>query len=149
MTTKQLLHSTCQKEIEDRIGELKNSLQSVRDSKNQESKSSVGDKYETSRAMMQIEEERLSRQLSEVLNMKMTLGQIDPNVSNKSIQLGSIFSTHELNYFVSVPIGKVEVESKIYYCVSVHSPIGALFLGKKSGEIIDFNGKKLQVLSCS
>ena len=43
---------------------------------NEEGKSSVGDKYETGRAMMQIERDKAAQQLDEALKLKNIIDQI-------------------------------------------------------------------------
>lgn len=62
---KQQLISDCTKKLQQQIVSLKQLLDEVTEAVNNETKSSVGDKHETSRAMMQLEQEKLGKQLLE------------------------------------------------------------------------------------
>ncbi len=53
---KEQLYNYCMTHINNRINNIEDILRSIKEAKNNETKSSAGDKYETSRAMMQIEE---------------------------------------------------------------------------------------------
>ena len=62
-------------------------------SANEEGKSSAGDKYETGRAMMQIERDKAANQLEEALKLKRILDQIQPEVQHERILIGSVVIT--------------------------------------------------------
>lgn len=117
----------------------------LRTSQHSETKSSAGDKYETSREMIQGEIDRLN---STILAQKNNINILKSlNLEAKgSIQLGSLVSTTVGNYFVSVGLGKVDFEKHPVFVVSLESPIGAALKGQKAGDSLEFNGKKLNVL---
>ena len=77
MTTKQKLHSTCLIRLEERIADLENRIAAIVESRNNETKSSAGDKYETSRAMMQMEEDKVMAQLELAKQMQSELRQLN------------------------------------------------------------------------
>ena len=56
------IHSHCLQILNQKIEELSNALNTATESANNETKSSAGDKHETARAMMQIEQEKLGKQ---------------------------------------------------------------------------------------
>ena len=72
-----LLHA-CQENIEQRIASIQQVLNSIEESRNNETRSSAGDKYETGRAMMQIEEEKNRHQLFQAYQVMQELSKIDP-----------------------------------------------------------------------
>ena len=104
-----------------------------------ETKSSVGDKHETGRAMIQLEREKLGNQIREIELNYQRLNTIENVKTSNSISLGSIIFTDKANYYVAIAADSCEVNSKVFYCISSQSPIGKLLIGKKVNESIIFN----------
>jgi hypothetical protein len=63
------------------------------------------------------------------------------------VQLGSLVQTTTGVYFISIPWGKIEIDGKPIFVLSIGSPIGTLLQGKKSGESYLFQGKKLEIIA--
>jgi transcription elongation GreA/GreB family factor len=135
------VHSKCLALIESNISAIKLALQEAQDSANNETKSTAGDKHETGRAMAQLETEKLSAQLSEALKLMQTLQQLNPTLKNEQVAFGSLVKTNQGNFYLSVSIGKVELENLVCFCISQVSPIGKLMLTKKEKECFSLNGK--------
>jgi transcription elongation GreA/GreB family factor len=110
-----------------------------------ETKSSAGDKHETGRAMLQLEMEKAGQQLAGIMQMKEILAKVDILKTSKNVCLGSVIFTEKVNYFLSISAGQLEVANKIYFAVSVSSPIGKLLLGKQENDVISFNGMLYKV----
>tara|TARA_Y100000768_G_scaffold383400_1_gene365451 strand:- start:466 stop:861 length:396 start_codon:yes stop_codon:yes gene_type:complete len=104
-----------------------------------ETKSSVGDKHETGRAMIQLEREKLGNQIREIELNYQRLNTIENVKTSNSISLGSIIFTDKANYYVAIAADSCKVNSKVFYCISSQSPIGKLLIGKKVNESIIFN----------
>ncbi|MBT8384180.1 MAG: 3-oxoacyl-ACP synthase [Bacteroidia bacterium] len=121
------------------IASNKNSLAS-------ETKSSAGDKHETGRAMLQLEMEKASQQLAGLNEMKLVLNRINISESSIIVKLGSVAITTQGNYFLAISAGKISYLDKIYYAVSVGSPIGKMLLGKAVGSNLDLNSKSVTIL---
>lgn len=126
--------------VDARILELKTILQEAQDAANNETKSSAGDKHETSRAMAQLETEKLTTQLSDALNLKETLSKINTKETTNQIILGSLVFTNNRNFYVSVSLGKLEIEQEQFFAISPQSPIGKLLLTKKEKDSFSLNG---------
>ena len=62
---KQKLLQACSDHLKEKINSLNSIINEVYESSNSESKSSAGDKHETTKAMMQLELEKLGTQLKE------------------------------------------------------------------------------------
>ncbi len=124
-------------ELQKRFDDLKSDLGS-------EHKSSAGDKHETSRAMTQLEQEKLSNHLSQFQQQKETLSKID-TTNHKQIQFGSLIITSNGIFFISIGLGKIEIAAQSVFCISPSSPVGQLFLRRKSGDIIQFNGNSFTI----
>jgi hypothetical protein len=145
MTIKQKLHNSCLICLEERITDLETRIAAIIESRNNETKSSAGDKYETSRAMMQMEEDKVMAQLELTKQMQSQLRQLSTNSIDKTIRLGSMVKTRLRNYYLSIGLGKLVLGTETYYCISTDSPIGKLLLGKKVGESIAFNNVRDQI----
>jgi len=142
---KQQLHQACQQNIQGRIEAIQQKLDAIEESKNNETKSSAGDKYETGRAMMQIEADNSRRQLAEAKNVSNKLAQIKPEKTYTQVEPGSLVMTNKGNYYISIGIGKVKLNDTLYYCISENAPIGKLLNRKKTGDEVIFNGNKIQI----
>ncbi len=121
----------------------------AQESANEEGKSSAGDKHETGRAMAQLESEKAAKQLQEAMDLLAILKRIDPEAVHQSAGLGSLVTTDQGNFYLSVAVGKVEVEGFNCFAISVNSPIGAKLLGLKVDGTTEFNGKVYKVLAVS
>lgn len=119
--------------IEDKISVFSHAIESALESRNNETKSSAGDKYETSREMIQIEIDKNSTQLENARKQKSELIQIPLNKIYTKGDLGSIIETNKGTYFLSIGIGKIIVQNQIIYTVSPDSPIGKLLQNKTVG----------------
>ena len=108
---------------------------------NEEGKSSVGDKYETGRAMMQIERDKAAQQLAEAMKLKTTLQQITSVTPSKVVSLGSIIITDSQKIFISIGIGKIIVDNEPFLVVGPMSPLAQAFKGKTVGDSITFNNE--------
>ena len=123
--------------IQLRYDDLNNDLSS-------DHKSSAGDKHETGRAMTQLEQEKLAGQLTQLQQQKETLSKID-NTIHQKIQFGSLIIASNGTYFMSIGLGKIEVNRQDVFCISTSSPVGQLFLEKKVDDFIQFNNNKIVI----
>ena len=143
---KQKLYQACAQNIERRIKAIQDKLDSIADARNKETKSSVGDKHNTGRAMMQIEEENSNIQLSQVLSVRTIFSSIDPDKQTEKSSLGSLVITNKGSYYLAIGVGKVLIDAKTYYCISLDSPIGRLLKNKSTGDQFTFNGNTFTIL---
>lgn len=145
MKLKKELLALCLAKTAQKLTILQSSLASIQESRDNETKSSVGDKYETGRAMMQMEEEKIMGQIQNTQLIHTQLQQIDPLQQSPNIQIGSLVFTNTGRYFISASIGKVSYQNQIYYCISVDAPISQHLLQKKAGDEFSFNNR-LQII---
>ena len=131
--------------IEQKIQTAKEEIESARISIVEDTKSSAGDKYETNREMMQAEMSRNEMNLAKALTLKDELNRINLEAEHKQVAIGSMVVTQNGTYFLSIGIGVVQLENEKIFCISEASPIGALLIGKKVGDSIDFRGQKISI----
>lgn len=127
--------------LDQRIELVRIAIESAKESRDNETKSSVGDKYETGRTLMQMEVEKNRIQLKKTENLKHELLQIDTGKKSSVVEFGSIVKTTHNNYFISSALGKIEINNEIYYCISLASPIGKLLNTKQVGDQFSFQEK--------
>jgi hypothetical protein len=98
---------------------------------------------------LQLEMEKAGQQLAGIMQMKEILAKVDLLKTSKNVCLGSVIFTEKVNYFLSISAGQLEVANKMYFAVSVSSPIGKLLLGKQENDVISFNGKSHNIFKIS
>jgi Transcription elongation factor, GreA/GreB, C-term. len=135
---KERLYHTCLEEINQRIATARKAMEAATESRNNETKSSVGDKYETGRAMMQNEQERNKIQLINAIQQKQELQQINWQIPHEQIQTGSLVQTNHGTFFVAIGLGKMVLADQNYFVISPKSPIGRVLLLLKVGEQATF-----------
>jgi hypothetical protein len=143
---KRQLFAECQRRLEESIKKLDAALQDVVASRDGETKSSAGDKFETGRAMMQMEEAKLRGQLGEAHESLRQLLSIDLTPERQRVSAGALVGTNRGNFFIASGIGKVLVEGRPFFCTSPASPIARAMLGKKVTEEIVFNDMTFRIL---
>lgn len=136
----------CRSKLLEQLKSIDGSLQNIRNSKSSETKSSAGDKFETGRAMLQLEENNLKQQLAAALCTKQLLDQAGTLPKGDRIALGSLVALDRGLYFVSAGFGKVLVNGRAVYCTSPDSPIGQRLIGKEAGAKFLFNETTFTVL---
>jgi len=121
-------------------------LESIITARDEETKSSAGDKFETSRAMLQIEEAKNKAQLAQTIQEHKKLLSLEIDKVSTQIIEGSLVITSHGIYFIAIGIGKIKIEDQLYYCVSAQSPIAHALIGRKVGDQISFNSQDISVL---
>ena len=92
--------SSCFTMIREKVAGLEKAIEDVRDSIQAETKSSAGDKHETSRAMAQIELDQIARQLEQAKKMEIDLEKIDPEKVTKNVTQGSLVQqTRDISFY--------------------------------------------------
>ena len=144
---KQNLYNQCVEYVEQRILTADNAIKSARESANDDTKSSAGDKYETGRAMMQQEIDNNTLQLIEARKLKQILELIQPDKETENVQLGSLVITNKGNFYIAISAGQLATDENIYFAISSASPIGAKLMTQKAGAKFNFNGKDFCILN--
>ncbi len=144
-TIKVRLYHLCLDYLQDKIDRTRRAMAEAQDAANNETKSSVGDKYETGRAMMQIEIEKLAGQLAEWKKQEAELLKINAKESCNAVAAGALVQYGQNFYYIAIAAAKLSIEGQVYLAISPSSPIGALLLGKKKGDEIEFRGQKMRI----
>ena len=128
-------------ELDRKIEVISAAIASAKDSRNNDTKSSAGDKYETGREMMQIEIEKNEVLLNQTAKQRKELARINVSEEFNKVAFGSLVVTDKGTYFISIGIGKIQIDDQICYAISLASPIGALLKDKMLGDEVSFQGR--------
>ena len=142
---KSSLYQLCLVFIKERIETAEFALKQAREASNDDTKSSAGDKYETSREMMQQDIDRNKRLLIDAEENQRVLLSLKDTPFSDTARNGSIVYTNQGNFYLSISAGQLHLDKDIYFAISAVSPIGKLLLGKRTNETFDFNGKKYTI----
>lgn len=143
---KEKIFRYCLTLLEKREMEIKTEIGNLRDGIANDSKSSMGDKYETSREMSQQEINRLEQQLANNGQQLFQLKSLSLSTSTKSVGLGSLVKTNIGNFFISIGLGEIVVEQHPVFLISAVSPLGKLIIGKNEGDQFEMNKKEIKIL---
>lgn len=140
-TVKFKLLEACRQYVDLRLQTSTQAMNNAQEAANAEGKSSAGDKYETGRAMMQIERDTAARQVEEALKLKRVLDQIDPAIQHHKVSLGSLVITSLFRIYVTIGAGKIDIDGEQFVVVAPESPLAKTLLGKVASEHFTFNNQ--------
>lgn len=139
MNIKQELLQVCTDYVNKRIYNYKLEMDTIKDSiENNDKGNSEDDDSGNGKLLNDLEKN--AQHLNDATKLMETLKQINPKIQNESGTLGSIVYTQTNVFFLSVSVGKIELEGSNYFAISLQSPIGMLLKNKTKGDQINFNG---------
>ncbi len=120
-------------------------MQAAQASANSEGKSSAGDKYETGRAMGQIERDLNAHQYEKLKRERQILDRIDISLAPTRVAVGSLVSTSVGTFWIAVSLGVLNIDNQQIMVVSAASPIGQALMGLQMGSEFIFQQKKATI----
>ncbi len=120
-------------------------IKKLRQAAAEETKSAMGDKYETAREMIQSE---LDKQEMVMQNTKRNISSLESLVHKSSvpeIEVGSLVITDKGRFWISVSFGKLMLGEEEYFLISPASPLAQAMLGRKEGEEFEFRNSRYQI----
>ena len=136
---------TVHEKLDLKIKTLENLIAETRASNN-ETKSSMGDKYETTREMVQQEINNLQVQLNENLKAKNSLKLI-PLLPSQKIGFGSLVETSNGFFYISVSLGNLVFNNKKIFLISPESPLAKALFEKRKGEEFSLNELNQKIIN--
>lgn len=112
----------------------------------EDSKSTAGDKHETSRAMAQLEQEKLGKQILETERALQIISGINPKSKLQEGQTGAFIQTTLGDYYLSIGLGQMTLNDQKIFCLSPASPLGHILLNKKKGDTFSWQNKEITIL---
>ncbi len=133
--------------VVEKIAFVTEALRETTASANAESKSSMGDKYETTQAMLHLEKEKHQTQLTQALGLKKVLDMINPKKANDSVDLGALLETDQGWYYISVGAGKLPIVGTDVISISPVAPLAQQFKFCKLGSQVEFNSRTYRLMA--
>jgi transcription elongation GreA/GreB family factor len=137
------IHSNLRSILEKTLDEARREYVLAKESRDSDTKSSAGDKFETGREMMQREMDKLSALVDNTLNSIAKLDRIADLPASAVISEGSLVETDQDTYYISIGYGKLEAA----YAISIESPLGIELKGKKVGDRVEMRGRIITIKS--
>lgn len=129
--------------LEKSVEEARREYVLAKESRDSDTKSSAGDKFETGREMMQREMDKWSAQIDQNTISLNKLDRIADLAPSKVVSEGSLVETDQETYFISIGYGKLES----VYAISIESPLGTVLKGKKVGDRVEMRGRIINIKS--
>lgn len=142
-STKSEIHLKLRSLLEKSLEEARREYILAKESRDSDTKSSAGDKFETGREMMQREMDKLSALVDNTLNSIAKLDRLTDLSAAAVISEGSLVVTDQETYYISIGYGKLDS----VYAISIESPLGVELKGKRVGECIEMRGRKITIKS--
>ena len=120
-----------------KIEAIRQELDQLQESAESETKSSMGDKYETAREMVQLERNKLGMQLDQLTNQVAVLKSIPLTSTINRVALGAFVQTDRGDFLLSTGVGKVDVSTSMIL-LSPGAPLGQAMLGLGKGDQFTF-----------
>lgn len=142
---KDKLYQLCADFIDQRIRTAETALIQAQEASNDDTKSSAGDKFETTREMMQQDITRNKSLLADAMQSLQLLQSLKEVPSSETVRNGSLVYTSNGAFYISISAGQLNLEAETFFAISAASPVGKLMMGKKSGETFSFNQKEYKI----
>ena len=139
MLSKSVVIAELNKQLSVKLTYLNTTLQQAIDSRNSDTKSSAGDKFETSREMAQIEIHKLE---TEILKTQQFIN----NLLSKASQF---ITTNKGNFLIAIPFGKLILNETKIFCISNSAPIAKDLVNTAISAQFNYGGVEYKVLDIS
>ena len=136
MLTKSVVIAELDKQLLRKLSYLNTSLKQAINSRNSDTKSSAGDKFETSREMAQIEIQKIETEISKTQ-------QFFTDLASKASQL---IITDKGAFLISIPFGKVMVNTTEVFCISNSAPITKQLVNTEISANFEYRGVTYNIL---
>ncbi len=132
--------------IQEKIENARTAMQAAQEAANTEEKSSMGDKYETGRAMSQLAKDMNAQQMVAFQHELNQLQKLAQNLPCKTVKPGALIQTGQGYFFIAAAIGPVIINDMKIMVLSPETPLAKSMWGKKTGDSYELNGKKMKIM---
>jgi transcription elongation GreA/GreB family factor len=133
------LFAECERMLVEKAENYREIMSSASEAAKNETKSSAGDKHETARAMLHIEQAKANTHLKETNEILRALRSIPVVLNEKKVLPGSVIITDKGCFYLAVSAGKIVLDDVEYVTISTAAPIGMKFLGRAVGTTVTIN----------
>ncbi len=133
-------------QLDEKLSHLNSHSKDLNDALNSETKSTAGDKHDTSRAMIHLEQEKIQHQFSALQHQRYQLLSYKNATSSDQIVAGTLIQTEQNTFLLGVGLGKQLLNGQLIYCIGAETTLAHQLLGKTVGDEFFFNGKTEKVV---
>lgn len=126
------------------INNLKNLMSEAQQSANEYGPPK--DRYDSYRMQLLRKRDMYGQQLEKAINEFELLKKLNTNTIFKEVCFGSVVFTKTQKLFISISVGKIELDGDIYYAVSGKVPFYESIKGKKKNDNFTFRDEKNQII---
>lgn len=127
--------------LQQRISNAKSAMEQAQETANNQEKSSAGDKYETSRAMGQLDRDMNARQLEQAIRELHLLEGIETDKIQTEINTGCVFELGNVVFYIAAGLGSITVKDQTVIVISPKSPFFVQARAKKTGDELLFQNR--------
>jgi hypothetical protein len=144
MSIKEQVVKVCKSIQQETINNLKSAMEESQKSANEYGPPK--DRYDSFRTQLLRKRDMYAQQLAKANNQLEVLNTIDLNKNHDRVTLGSLVFTDKQNLFISIGLGKLEVNNQTFFAISPFVPIYKAMEGKKKGQAFVFNNNNFKIL---
>jgi hypothetical protein len=141
---KKKLLEACKNIQKQRIEAIQNAMDEAQQSANEYG--APKDRYDSFRMQQLNKKDMFGSQLQKANTEFIALEKISELTLIKKIEFGAVVITDEQKLFVSISIGKVELDKNVYFAISPNVPLFEAMKGKKKNDTFTFRGKTSKIL---
>lgn len=141
---KENILNACKALLQERIAHAGKAMKAAQESSNSEDKSSAGDKYETARAMGQLDRNMNAKQLAQAQQELNDLQKIEIHPL-QIVKTGALIVCQTDIYFIAIGLGPIIVDTQKVIVLSPKSPLALQMWGKKKEDVISFNQRNITI----
>lgn len=145
LKTKLLEH--LRNEHAEKVLKLKNEIDDAQKSANEYG--APRDRYDSYRIQLLRKKDMYSQQLAKLIEQAQVLEQISLDKPLSEVKFGALVTTRQQKIFVSIGLGRVEMEGEVFFAISPNVPIYEAMRGLRVGNDFEFRGQIMKIESIS
>jgi hypothetical protein len=104
------------------------------------------DRYDSYRTQMLGKRDMFAKQYCKAMDERNVLDRIEILEEHQDITFGTVVITENQKLFISISLGKIDVDGEDYFAISPLVPLYKAFEGLKKGDSFEFNGKQNKIV---
>ena len=141
---KKKLIETCEKIQKERIEAIQGTMDEAQQSANEYG--APKDRYDSFRMQQLNKKDMFGSQLQKANSEFIALEKIKELINIKKVEYGAVVITEEQKLFISISLGKVELDHDVYFAISPNVPIFDAMKGLKKNDSFTFRGKTTKII---
>lgn len=103
------------------------------------------DRYDSFRTQLLRKRDLYAEQHEKALKEMGYLQKINPEIKQKKVEVNALVITNKQRLYISIGLGKIEMEEGDIYVISPLAPICQSLKNKKVGDSVMFNGQNIEI----